>query len=216
MKRARIFWDLDETLLSTTELLRPILHRLGKMVRWRPEEIREQITDLDKTCFSWERLLERIEVPENRRTEAHAFCQAQYDRAGEYLFPGVREALEELDPFAEQILVTFGDPVFQRRKWVALAGIHSYFHSAHFVDGKTVGKGALMATYNSTGVRSFFVDDSDRWMADVLVHAPHVVRIKMRHGAALGRPEIVTLGPADQTEVSDHAQVVSLIRRLVG
>ncbi len=198
MKRIRIFWDLDETLLDTPALLRPILEDLAAATGRSPEDVRRAISELDKLGFTWERLFAAIRLPPERFAEKSAMCAAQYARAEAYLFPGAREAVEALDPIAEQILVTFGDPAFQRRKWAAIPSLHPLIHAAHFVDGETVGKGAVIASYDGTGILSVFVDDSGRWHADCERHAPHVVRVLMRFAPRA------------------HDQVVSLIRSLAG
>ena len=163
MKKVRVFWDLDLTLLDTTALLRPVLELLAGTVGCSPEDVRRAIDKLDSGGFTWLKLLEKIELPANRVEDALRFCEEQYARAEQYLYPGAREAIAELDPIAEQILVTFGDPTFQRRKWNAIPGLHPFFRATHFVDGVTLGKGVLIASYDATGMPSFLVDDSGRW-----------------------------------------------------
>lgn len=192
MKRVRIFWDLDETLLDTPALLRPILEDLGEAVGRAPEDVRRAISELDKLGFTWERLFVAIGLPLGRFAEKSAMCAAQYARAEAYLFPGAREAVAGLAPIAEQILVTFGDQAFQRRKWSAIPSLHSFFHAAHFVDGETIGKGPLIASYDPSGVASVFVDDSPRWQTDCALHAPHVERVAFRYTPGAYR-DILTL-----------------------
>lgn len=192
MKRVRIFWDLDETLLNTPALLRPILEDLGDAVGRAPEDVRRAISELDKVGFTWERLFHAISLPPGRFAEKSAMCAAQYARAEAYLFPGALDAVRALDPLAEQILVTFGDQAFQRRKWSAIQSLHPFFHAAHFVDGETLGKGPLIASYDPAGVASLFVDDSPRWQSDCALHAPHVERVAFRHAPGAYR-DILTL-----------------------
>lgn len=211
MKRVRIFWDLDKTLLDTDALLQPVLEHLGRVVGRSPEDIRHVIDELDSGGFTWLKLLEKIRLPADRVEDALRFCERQYARAEEYLFRGAREAIERLDPLAEQNLLTFGDPQFQRRKWNAIPSLHPFFHAAHFVDGVTVGKGAIIASYDATGTPTFFVDDSGRWHADCERHAPHVTCVLMRFAPDI---EAFEYGVGGKKKiVHRHDQVVSLIRR---
>lgn len=211
MKSVRIFWDLDKTLLDTEALLRPVLACLGQLVGRSPESVRGAIDELDAGGFTWLKLLEKIGVPAGRIEEALRFCENQYARAGRYLYPGALEAIRELDPIAEHVLVTFGDPTFQRLKWNAIPELRPYFRAAHFVDGVTLGKGALIASYDATGMRTFFVDDSGRWHVDCERHAPHVVCVLMRFAPGEAAEDDVS---GCNHLVHTHEQVVSLIRRL--
>ncbi len=214
LMKPRLFWDLDETLLNTSALLLPVLENLASAVGRTPEEIRRDIATLDAGGFTWERLFQRIGLPASEFDRRAAFCATQYACAEQYLFPGAREAVEELSGLTEQILVTFGDRVFQRRKWSALRSLHPFFHAAHFVDGETIGKGPLIASYDSTNRFSLFADDSRRWLDDCAGHAPHVICVRMAH--APGEPFLDGGTIANEKVAHSHDQVVSLIRRLAG
>lgn len=197
-KPVRVFWDLDKTLLDTDALLGPVLADLSRATGMSEPMIADRISALDQVRFTWHLLYEDIGLDGRLYDEMLSRCGAQYGRAEAHLYPGALEAVEELAPIAEQVLVTFGDRDFQRRKWRALPSLRTFFHSAHFVDGATIGKGALIATYDPDGRPSVFVDDSKRWQVDCARHAPHVTRVHMRYAPGA------------------FADILSLVRRLAG
>jgi hypothetical protein len=164
-------WDLDHTLLNTErQLWGPVLDFLSRLVGWPRAEIDRVFDQLNQTTFTFERMFEAIGVSRSRWGETEQTIRADVAaRAEGCLYPGVVELLRDRKHVARQVLVTGGDPEYQRWKFSALPSLHGIFaeDDRHFVP-MSGSKGDVVARYVGAAVRLRFIDDSARWHLDVI------------------------------------------------
>lgn len=177
MKTKRVFWDLDLVLLQTDRLLQWILEDLGRDLGRPPTDVLAAINEVGKNGFTWRKLFAFVGLAERLWTEKEASYERHYDQESwNHASRGVLHVVELLDASCEQVLVTFGQGEFQRRKWNAMRPLHPFLRTQHFVEPGG-SKGEVLASY-ADGLESFFVDDSVSWLDDAKLRAPRVWRIR--------------------------------------
>lgn len=177
MKTKRVFWDLDRVLLKTDALLQWIVEDLAREIGSTPQYVLASIFEVDKGGFTWRKLFAYLRLTDRLWDEKVAAYVRHYDeRAWDHMAPGALNTVLALSGGCAQVLVTFGQADFQRRKWNGMRPLHPFITAQHFVEpGKS--KGAVLASYDD-GLEPFFVDDSTSWLEDAKRHAPHVRRIR--------------------------------------
>ncbi len=175
-RHRRWFFDFDLTLYDTFALKVLINERLVALGSGTKAITRTQ-RELERTGYSFERQLELLgHSPEVIASEVPGLLHLM-DNGNRFLLPGVRSVLRRLHETDECNLLTFGNPLFQMRKFDGATDVHPYFKSTHFVWHDRT-KGQVIREYSKRR-RVSFVDDSTAQLQSVAEMAPDTELFRM-------------------------------------
>lgn len=163
-------WDLDHTILNTRRrLFDPIVKEVARSIGRPLPDVMHALEVVDATAFTWRNWFMELGLD--------ADTSATLQRHGEdavignirrCVYPGVIDLIgQRLERGIRQVLVTAGDPAWQRWKFDQLRAMHALIgvDDRHFVP-LNGSKGACIASYRGAA-RVNFIDDSPRWHREV-------------------------------------------------
>jgi phosphoglycolate phosphatase-like HAD superfamily hydrolase len=180
MLKKTIVWDLDHTLMNTErEWFAPIIDKVALRAGRDRAFVEEAFKRVNTSTFTFSNFFQEIGLSRERwRVLEDTFRDELATRAQACLYQGIPILLWELRPQARQVLVTAGDPAWQRWKFEQLHCLKDIFapEDRHFVpmDGS---KADAVERYREAGDLTF-VDDSVRWQREVHMRMPGVRHIR--------------------------------------
>lgn len=177
----RIFWDLDGTLLNTVRLFDDVLDDLAATVGKPREAIDREFVHCNCVTFTWELLFDRVGLTDDQLCfdKRNAYLSYLGGVMQDFLYPGMIEVVVEFADVAEHVLVTAGDPPWQRTKWGMLGPLTSYFKppDLHFIP-LAGSKGMRIASYRDNPVK-ILVDDTVARLREAKLRNPTLIGILM-------------------------------------
>lgn len=162
-------YDLDHTLFNTEHLwFGPVIDAVARLVKRDRSYVDAKFVEVCAITFTFENFFRAAELPatEWKRREAE-FREGLALRAQACLYPGILPLLYDRVLEARPVLVTAGDPEWQRWKFDQLHCLHPIFapEDRHFVP-MAGSKADVIGRYRGAS-RLTFVDDSTRWHREV-------------------------------------------------
>lgn len=161
-------WDLDGTILHTGRLFAPVIKRVAEITGLSEKLVAEALGQVSKITFTFEAWFLTLGIAESRWIELESEFRADIAaRAQSCIYPGLRETLLARKQVARQVLITAGEPDYQRWKF-ELLGLNDIFakEDRHYIplDGS---KTKIIEKYLSLGP-VIFIDDRINWLNEVL------------------------------------------------
>lgn len=164
------FWDLDHTGLNTErKLFRRIKADFADFTGESLTRVQRTFDEVNAQTFSWDNWFLAFGID----AETRMFLRGRYEamvttRIESCVYPGVIDLMRRRKASGiRQVLVTAGDPAWQKWKFEQIVGMHEVFAESdrHFVtlDGS---KAQRIASYSRSMRRANFVDDSARWLRE--------------------------------------------------
>lgn len=201
-----VFLDVDNTLLDNDAAKAELEARIAASVPtaaarrfWELYEAVREHEDYVDFPATVVRLAEQH--PESGARIARMLAEFPYQ---EFVYPGAIEAIERLWRIATPVILSDGDPVFQRRKIerAGLAGavrgnVLVYVHKERQLDD---------ATRRFPGERPVFVDDKSRILGRIARALPGALTVHVRQGRYASEP-VDTGDPAPDAEIDRIADL---------
>lgn len=163
-------WDLDHTILNTErKLFWPILMEVARFTGHDLAHVQSVFNEVCATTFSWTNWFMELGLDADMSATLQSHGEdAVIGNIRRCVYPGVIDLIgQRQERGIRQVLVTAGDPAWQRWKFDQLRAMHPLVGvgDRHFVPLHG-SKGACIASYRGAA-RVNFIDDSPRWHREV-------------------------------------------------
>ncbi len=174
------FSDFDNFWYSWQAMLAPVLEELTR-IGIRTEDLKRATKIANAEGFTFESWFVSMGIKEDKLPELVQTAEYQLMQGDSFLHPGSHEVVERTKRFLDHILLTFGNPIYQRRKWQGTPEFRRHFKDARFVFRRET-KGDIIASYGeSVADIVLFGDDSPGHLIDTRVKAPWTRLVRMMH-----------------------------------
>jgi phosphoglycolate phosphatase-like HAD superfamily hydrolase len=166
-------WDLDGTILHTSRLFAPVIKRVAELTGLSEKTVADSLGEVSKITFTFAAWFDDLVIEEPLWADLEAEFRADIAaRAQSCIYPGLRAILLARKQVARQVLITAGEPDYQRWKF-ELLGLDDIFaeEDRHYIplDGS---KTKIIEKYLALGP-VIFIDDRINWLNEVLgAHMP--------------------------------------------
>ncbi|PJE76977.1 hypothetical protein COV05_02180 [Candidatus Uhrbacteria bacterium CG10_big_fil_rev_8_21_14_0_10_48_16] len=185
-----ILWDFDHTILNTEQgLYGPLLDQLAKEIARERQFVDEMFVRANDQTFTFSIFFELLGIDRSLWGALEAELQADLRRRmPDCLYPGVLEVIKQQhERGSRQVLVTAGDPDYQRWKFGSLESLQPFFASEdrHFVP-LSGSKADVVVEHLDLRHRLTFIDDSARWHYELLSRTSRVRHLRAMWPDTLG------------------------------
>lgn len=177
-------WDLDDTILDKQKLFVPIIRRCSEVANITKLRASESLTAVAKTGLHFQDWFAHMGIDSSLWSELEAELRDDIlSRGSSCIYPGVIELLRNRSLGARQILVTVGDPEFQKLKFDSLGLGHIFLEEDRHYILRDGSKAAIVERYAADG-RVTFIDDREEWLREVSSRCPSVRCVRSGWSAA--------------------------------
>lgn len=166
-------WDLDGTILHTGRLFAPVIRRVAELTGLSEKTVADSLGKVSKITFTFQAWFDDLVIEESLWADLEAeFRDDIAARAPDCIYPGIRDILLARQQVARQVLITAGDPEYQRWKF-ELLGLDDIFatEDRHYIPLQG-SKVEIIEEYLALGPVKF-IDDRTNWLHEVLgAHVP--------------------------------------------
>lgn len=131
--------------------------------------------------FTFESWFILMGIKEDKLPELVQLAEYRLMQGDSFLHPGSHGVAERTAEYLKHILLTFGNPIYQKNKWRGTPEFRRHFTDARFVFNRET-KGDIIASYKEDVADIvLFGDDSPGHLIDTRVKAPWARLVRMMH-----------------------------------
>lgn len=161
-------FDMDSTKLNTPDLLRPVVQRVAEIADKTVTEVNQSRWKVGEITFTFADWFRDVGIEEDRWSELETELRGDMAlRARDCLYPGIYELLNARKTAgARLVLITAGDPFYQRWKFSLLGLDHLFAVDDRNYVPRYGSKAEVLRHYLAYG-RVRLIDDGVPWLIQV-------------------------------------------------
>jgi hypothetical protein len=181
-------WDLNDTILNKQQLFAPMIRRCAELAGISELRASGSLTTVAKVGLHFQDWFSHMGIDSALWPALETELRNDIlTRGSSCVFPGVTELLQHRSLMAQQVLVTVGDPDFQKLKFASLGLDHIFAEGDRHYVQRDGSKAAVIGQYAAKG-KVTFIDDREEWLREVSNQCPSVRCVRSDWSATTKRP----------------------------